>query len=64
MLYNPLEEPITRELKIPVYYTGLSETVEVADQEGSVKTYPINRDYEIGLKVTIPAKGYQFFILK
>jgi hypothetical protein len=64
MLYNPLEEPITRELKIPVYYTGLSQTVHVAEQEGSFVAYPINRDYEIVLKVTIPAKGYQYFLLK
>ncbi|MFA5814292.1 MAG: hypothetical protein WC865_01540 [Bacteroidales bacterium] len=64
MLYNPLEEPITRELKIPVYYTGLSDKVQVAQQEGQAKTYSINRDYEIILTVTIPAKGYQYYILK
>lgn len=64
MLYNPLEETIRRDLKIPVYYTGLSDEVQVAELEGRVKTYSINRDYDIVLTVTIPAKGYQYFILK
>ena len=64
MLYNPLEEPITRELKIPVYYTGLSDNVQVIQQEGQAKTYSISRDYDITLKVTIPARGQQYFVIK
>ena len=64
MLYNPLEEPITRELKIPVYYTGLNDKVQVIQQEGQAKTYPISRDYDITLKVTIPARGQQYFVIK
>ena len=64
MLYNPLEEPITRELKIPVYYTGLNDKVQVIQQEGQAKTYPISRDYDITLKVTIPARSQQYFVIK
>lgn len=64
MLYNPLEEAITRELKIPVYYTGLNKKVQVVEQEGQAKTYSINRDYEIILTVTIPAKGYSYYVIK
>lgn len=64
MLYNPLDEPITRELKIPVYYTGLSTTVVLTDQDGKVKNISVNRDYDFILNVTIPAKGYRYYILK
>ena len=64
MLYNPLEKPIKFELNVPVYYTGLSNKVQVAEQEGVAKSYTINRDYMITLSVTIPAKGYQYYVLK
>ena len=64
MVYNPLNETITRNLDIPVYYTGLKDKVNVKEQEGKTKVCSVNRDYMITLTVTIPAKGYQYYILK
>ena len=64
MLYNPLNIPITRNIQVPVYYTGLNSKTQVEDAEGKIKTVLISREYEITLNVTIPAKGYTYFILK
>jgi hypothetical protein len=64
MLYNPLQESITRELSIPVYYTGLTDKVRVEDESGKSKTYNVCRDYNISLTVTLPAKGYSYFVMK
>ena len=64
MVYNPLEEQITRNLDIPVYYTGLNGKVSVREQEGKAKTFSVNQDYKISLTVRIPAKGYNYYILK
>ena len=64
MLYNPLEEDITRELKIPVYYTGLQDQVFLEDKDDLTQTLQVTRDYEIRLKVVIPKKGYNYFILR
>jgi hypothetical protein len=64
MLYNPTGEPITRELKIPVYYTGLTDKVKLEDGEGKIKTCPVSRDYQISFTAVIPAKGYSYYILK
>ncbi|HBL74771.1 MAG: alpha-galactosidase [Bacteroidetes bacterium GWF2_42_66] len=64
MLFNPLNILINKEIKIPVYYTGLSEKVKIGEKDGKTKIYPINRDYTVLLPVTIPAKGYNWFILK
>jgi hypothetical protein len=64
MVYNPLEKPITREIKIPVYYTGLGTTVQVSEQEGPFKAYAVTRDYKIILTVTVPANGYNYFIFE
>lgn len=64
MLYNPLNEPVARELKIPVYYTGLHKKARVEGQDGKSDAYSVSRDYEITLPVTIPANGYRYYILK
>jgi alpha-galactosidase len=64
MLYNPLESAITREITIPVYYTGLHEKVLLEENMGNKQNLTVNRDYEITINVTIPEKGYNFFVLK
>lgn len=64
MLYNPLNEDITRELSVPVYYTGLHEMVQLEDESGNTKPHRVNRDYRIKVQVTIPARGYRYFVMK
>ena len=34
MLYNPLKEKITRTIKLPLYYTGLTSEVKIGEKEG------------------------------
>ncbi len=63
MLFNPLNIPIDREIEIPVYYTGLSDKVKITGQEGKTEVYPVSRDYTIRIKVSVPAKGYAYWIL-
>ncbi len=58
MLFNPLSEPISRNLSIPLYYSGLKATVTVIDKEGVRKNYTLNAKHELQLGVTIPAEGY------
>ncbi|SEJ51809.1 hypothetical protein SAMN05192553_104426 [Cyclobacterium xiamenense] len=64
MLYNPLNQEITRTLRVPVYYTGLHEQVQLEDQWGIPKTLSVARDYSLNVEVTIPARGYRYFVLK
>ena len=64
MLYNPLDEVINRELKVPVYYTGLHERVVLENETGAKIKLPVSRDFFITVKVTIPAKGTSWFVLK
>ncbi|MES2775082.1 MAG: alpha-galactosidase [Bacteroidota bacterium] len=64
MLYNPTGHVIERTIKLPLYYTGLSSTARIREKEGALKSYIINRDYSVGLKVTIPANGYTWFVIE
>jgi hypothetical protein len=64
MLYNPTNTPITRTIKVPLYYAGLSSTAKIREKEGSLKTYNVNRDYSVELKITIPANDYTWFVIE
>jgi len=64
MVYNPLDRPITRDLKLPLYYTGLTETARIRQQEGKLKTYKLNRQYEVVVPVSVPAQGHAWLTIE
>ena len=53
--YNPLPEDITREIRVPLYYTGLFETARVSVEGAAPTTVPLDRSETATLKVSIPA---------
>jgi hypothetical protein len=64
MLYNPLNEDITRNITVPVYYTGLHNKLVLEDQQGKTQTVAVSRDYEIAIEAEIPANGYSYFLMR
>lgn len=64
LFFNPLEETITRTIRLPLYYTGLTEKARIREQEGKAKTYRLNRDYTVELTVQIPARGYTWYVIE
>lgn len=63
-VYNPLEVDIEREIRVPLYYTGLTDKAIVKEQDGKAMKYTLNRDYSITMTVKIPAKGYNWYIIE
>ena len=61
MVFNPTNEPITRKIKVPLYYTGLTNKASVKEKDGPAKVLALNRNYEVELTVTIPANGSNWF---
>ncbi len=64
MLYNPTNQQITRTVKVPLYYTGLTTAARVREKEGAAVTYRLNRDYSIDLTFTIAADSYTWFVIE
>ena len=64
MLYNPLNEKITRTIKVPLYYTGLTQSAMIKEKEGIFKTYPLNREFEIELKCNLEPESYTWFVIQ
>ncbi len=64
MVYNPLDKPIRRKLKVNLYYTGLRQSAKVIDQNGKVNGVQIDSDNNAVFNVDIPAKSQTWFVLK
>ncbi|MEP6612417.1 MAG: alpha-galactosidase, partial [Mucilaginibacter sp.] len=64
MLFNPTKEKITRKIKLPLYYTGLTSTTAVKEKDNAVRKYSLNRDYEIEATVTIEPENYTWLAIE
>ena len=61
VIYNPLEEPIQRQIKLPLYYTGLTDQAVVRWEDGRTEAVMLARDYSVLLTVKVPARGRVWF---
>ena len=64
MLYNPGKETITRSIRLPLYYTGLTNRASIREQEEKAKSYPLDRAYEAEIVVTLPAEGFTWLVVE
>jgi len=64
MVYNPTAREIERPLTLPLYYTGLSETARVREQEGPSREHRLDREYGIDLQVKLPPRSYTWFVIE
>ena len=58
MLFNPLKQPISRTVKLPLHYAGLSGEVKVAVDGAEPRAVTVDSRESIAVPVTIPAEGH------
>lgn len=64
MVYNPTDQPMERTVKLSLYYTGLTTEAIVKEQGKEGILHTLSRDYTILLKIRIPAKGYNWYVIE
>jgi hypothetical protein len=64
MVYNPRDEAVTRPLTLPLYYTGLTRVARVREQDGPARKYLLDREYQIKVRVKIPARGLRWLLIE
>jgi hypothetical protein len=64
MVYNPLEQEVSRTLRIPLYYTGKTGTASVSERDGTARPFKLDRSYYIDLPVTVPARQVTWFAVE
>ena len=55
---------MTEKITLPLYYTGLTETANIRQEEGKTKGYKINREYEVEIKVPVKANSYTWLVVE
>ena len=65
IVFNPLDEPVTgRSLRVPLYYTGLTDVASIREQEGPARQYMLDRQYMVDLTIDLPPKGITWFVIE
>ena len=64
LLYNPTTQTMTRKIKLPLYYTGLTKTAMIREKEGVGKRYALSRAYEVELEVVLQPDSYSWWVIK
>ncbi len=57
MIYNPLNEPVERHIRLPLYYTGLTNQAVIHWEDGRSETLNLARDYSVGITANVPARS-------
>ena len=64
LLNNPLGQKITRTIKLPLYYSGLTTIARLKEKDGSARQYKLNRNYEIELTFTLGPEAYTWMVIE
>jgi hypothetical protein len=64
MLYNPLKAVIKRQIRLPLYYTGLTKKALISDKDSQSKNYQMDKNGNVVYDVTIPANGYTWLVIQ
>ena len=63
MVYNPLPQSVKRTLKLPLYYTGLTERAVVRCGESQPATYALDRGYGVEVPLEMPPHGVTWVVI-
>jgi hypothetical protein len=64
MIYNPLSHPVNKDLKVNVYYTGLTKRAIISENDKGERKYKVDRNYNITIPINVDANSVSWYILK
>ena len=64
MVFNPTHVSISTTLQLPLYYSGLTIEAQVSQEGGPASKYMLDREYNIDVKVSLPARGITWYLIQ
>ncbi|MGM9803755.1 MAG: NPCBM/NEW2 domain-containing protein [Muribaculaceae bacterium] len=64
MLFNPTDKDIERTIDLPLYYTSLTNSAMIREQEGTPVKYNLSPDGKARITVKIPALGFTWLVVE
>ena len=63
-IYNPLAQTVTRNLQLPLYYTGLEHSAHIRQEERLAHRYALDRAGRALVEVTVPAGAMTWLVVE
>ena len=65
LLFNPTSELISKTIRVPLYYTGLSKTAQISSPNDDTKwsQFVLSRDFSVNLKVVLDPQSMAFMVI-
>ena len=63
-VYNPLDEAVTKTLRVDLYYTGISSHAEVREEDQRAKLHELTRGSWIDVEVKVPANAMKWYVIR
>ncbi|WP_316838517.1 LamG-like jellyroll fold domain-containing protein [Pedobacter gandavensis] len=64
VVFNPIDKAISKQMKLPLYYTGIKGKAMLTDQSGEQSSLTLNEKQETIINLSIPAGGFSWFTIK
>jgi hypothetical protein len=64
VVFNPLSDPVTRTIRLPLYYTGLRDVASIREQEGDSREFELGRDSYVEVEVAIPGQDMTWLVIE
>jgi hypothetical protein len=57
MVFNPLDHEVTKTVRIPLHYAGLSGSTQVKEEDGPSQRVSLDREDAAEVELKVPAKA-------
>jgi len=64
MFFNPLNQPVTRTIRLPLYYAGLKNSARISIKGDAAIPVTLNEKREAMVNITIPANGSTWLVVE
>ena len=64
LVFNPTDTVIRKKITVSLYYTGLTQTAMIREQENLPKKFKLNRKYEIEIEVEVQPNWYNWYVIE
>lgn len=64
VFFNPTQNDITKEVRLPLYYTGLKGSAMFREQEGQAKRHSLDAAGNMLVNVTVPAESFNWYVIE
>ena len=63
MVFNPLDTPLRKSMRVPLYYSGLTDKVRISEHDGKPRTGQLDRSYTLDLPVNLAPQSVTWFVV-